>query len=406
MTSRFPYPIEKGDKLRIFHQIRVLASQHNIVLCALCEEAVSDIDYQQVKQYCSSIYLFSLPKTTIFFNFFATIFRGLPFSVSYFFNKNIQNKIYKIVENEHPQHVYCQLIRTAEYFKNTSYPKTLDYMDAFSVGMARRAESEFFLLKPLYYFEAFLLKKYEKKIAPFFNHKTIISEQDKDLLGISDLKIVPNGVDLEFFRASLTVNEESQITSTESQITDNEVPNHKPYNIAFVGNMGYYPNVQAAKFLVKNILPLVKQEMPHVKILIAGARPTAEVLALANENVTIKSWMPDIREAYAQAEIFVAPIFHGSGQQNKILEAMAMGVPCVTTSLVNNAISATPETEILLADTEGGFAEQILKTLQLIDFQLFIKNKARNFVETHYSWASSTGVLNSIFQEEGLPDLG
>jgi polysaccharide biosynthesis protein PslH len=413
MTSRFPYPLEKGDKLRIFHQIRVLASQHDIVLCALSEEAVSETDFQQVKQYCSSIYLFPLSKTTIFFNFFANILKGLPFSVSYFFNKNIQNKIHKIVEHEQPQHIYCQLIRTTEFFKNTPQPKTVDYMDAFSVGMARRAESEFFLLKPLYLLEAFLLKKYETQIAPFFNHKTIISQQDKDLLGISDMKIVPNGVDLDFFGGSLSTNRDSlivdsvsQITNNEPQMTNNKSRIKKPYNIAFVGNMGYYPNVQAAKFLVKNILPLVKKEMPNVKILIAGARPTAEVLALANESVTVKSWIPDIREAYAQAEIFVAPLFHGSGQQNKILEAMAMGVPCVTTSLVNNAISATPNTEILLADTEGVFAKQILEILQSPNFQLLIKKNARDFVEKHYSWASSTAVLNSIFEEEELQNLG
>jgi polysaccharide biosynthesis protein PslH len=395
MTSRFPYPLEKGDKLRIFHQIRVLASQHNVVLCALCEEAVNETDFQQVKQYCSNIYLFPLSKTTIFFNFFANILRGLPFSVSYFFNKKIQNKILKIVEHEQPQHIYCQLIRTAEYFKHTPYIKTLDYMDAFSIGMARRAESEFFLLKPLYYVEAFLLKKYETKVASFFNHKTIISQQDKDLLGISELKIVPNGVDLEFFRVPSFAEGEPKTQNSKSK-----TQNPKLYNIAFVGNMGYYPNVQAAKFLVKNILPLLKKEIPNVKILIAGARPTAEVLALANENVTIKSWMPDIREAYAQAEIFVAPIFHGSGQQNKILEAMATGVPCVTTSLVNNAISATLETEILVADTEGVFKEQILSVLQSPNFQLLMKNNARNFVEKNYSWSSATAKLNDLFQDE------
>ena len=384
LTSRFPYPLEKGDKLRIYHQIRELSSHHDIVLCSLCEEPVQDLDFQQVKQYCSAIYLFPLSKKTIFFNISANLLRGLPFSVSYFFNKNIQSKILKIAEKEQPHHVYCQLIRTAEYFKNTAYVKTLDYMDAFSAGMIKRAESAFFLMKPIYQIEAFLLKKYEKRMAPYFNHKTIISEQDKNLLSISEMKIVPNGVDLDYF--------------TPKPVSKNNPS--KPFNIAFVGNLGYYPNIQAAKFLVKNILPLLKKEMPDIKILIAGARPTTEIMALAGDNVTIKSWLPDIREAYSQAYIFVAPIFHGSGQQNKILEAMAMGLPCVTTPMVNNAISATPEKAILLAETEGVFVSQILKLLQNIDYQAAIKNNARFFVETHYSWASSVAILEHIVAAE------
>jgi polysaccharide biosynthesis protein PslH len=384
LTSRFPYPLEKGDKLRIFHQIRELSRQYDIVLCALHEKSVQDFDFQQVKQYCTAIYLFPLSKGTLIFNIFSNIMRFLPFSAAYFFNKNIQKHVLKIAEKEQVDHVYCQLIRTAEYFKDTPYIKTLDYMDAFSVGMRRRADSELFLLKPFFRIEAFLLKKYEKRIAPFFNHKTIISQQDKDLLGISELKIVQNGVDTDFFKQNPT----------------SETRNPKPFSLAFVGNLGYYPNVQAAKFLVKNILPLLKKEQPLIKILIAGARPTAEVKALENDNVTIKSWLPDIRDAYTQAEIFVAPIFHGSGQQNKILEAMAMGLACVTTPLVNNAIAATPESTILLADTEGVFAKQIFKILQDADYQNLIKENARSFVETHYSWASSVKELDIVFQIE------
>jgi polysaccharide biosynthesis protein PslH len=392
LTSRFPYPLEKGDKLRIFHQIRELSGHHEIILCSLHEMPVQDVDFQQVAQYCSAIYLFPLSKTTIFFNITTNILRGLPFSVSYFFNEKTQKSIWDITQKEQVDHIYCQLIRTAEYFKNTPFNKTLDYMDAFSAGMARRAESEFILLKPVFKFEAFLLKKYEKNIAPYFNQKTIISQQDKDILGISDLKIVQNGVDLDYFKAD-------SLSNTNNLKPEN-LNSNKPYHIAFVGNLGYYPNVKAAKFLVKNILPLLKKELPNIKILIAGARPALEIMALADENVTIKSWLPDIREAYLQADIFVAPIFHGSGQQNKILEAMAIGLPCVTTSLVNNAISATPEHSILLADTEGVFVQQIFKLLQDIDYQVIIKKNARHFVETHYSWASSVGVLNAVFLNE------
>jgi polysaccharide biosynthesis protein PslH len=385
LTSRFPYPLEKGDKLRIFHQIRELSQRHEIILCALTEEVVQDADYQQVMPFCSQIHVFHLSKITIFFNILAGILRGLPFSVSYFFNQRIQKSILDIAEKEKPNHVYCQLIRTSEYFKGTVFPKTLDYMDAFSVGMYRRSQDDAWYLRPFYGLESKLLKRYETHISPYYDHLTIISQQDKLLMVGSNkinIKVVPNGIDNQYF----TPNYEQKTT-----------PN---YDIVFVGNLGYYPNIQAAKYLVKQILPLLKKEYPTIKILLAGARPSQEIELLANENVEIKRDLVDIREAYAAAKIFVAPIFHGSGQQNKILEAMAMGLPCITTTLVNNAILAKPNEEILTADTEGGFAEQILNLLQDIDYQLIIKANGRQFVKSHYSWQTATQALNDLIENK------
>ena len=385
LTSRFPYPLEKGDKLRIFNQIRELSRQHEIILCALTEEIVQDADYQQVMPFCSQIHVFHLSQITIFLNILSGILRGLPFSVSYFFNKKIQRQILDIAAREKPNHVYAQLIRTSEYFKETTYPKTLDYMDAFSVGMKRRSQDDAWFLRLFYALESKLLRRYETTIFAYYNHLTIISQQDKLLMiGNEDIniKVVPNGIDYQYF----TPNYEQKVQLI--------------YDIVFVGNLGYYPNIQAAKYLVNQILPLLKKEYPNIKILLAGARPSQEIELLANENVNIKRDLVDIREAYLAAKIFVAPIFHGSGQQNKILEAMAMGLPCITTTLVNNAILAKPNEEILTADTEGSFVEQIKNLLQDIDYQLIIKANGREFVKTHYSWHTATQVLNDLMENK------
>ena len=170
----------------------------------------------------------------------------------------------------------------------------------------------------------------------------------------------------------------------------------KRYDVCFVGNLGYYSNVEAVRFLVKKIVPLLKKAKPDIKILIAGARPTTEIQYLGNENITVLGWLDDIRAAYVNSRILVAPLMHGIGQQNKILEAMAMHVPVVSTSRVNNAIGATPETEILVADTEGVFAEQILRLLQDIDLQNLMSDNGRAFVEKRYSWAGATAALERL----------
>lgn len=192
-----------------------------------------------------------------------------------------------------------------------------------------------------------------------------------------------------------------ELEQLNNAITDNSTDN-KPYDICFVGNLGYYSNVEAVRFLIKNILPLLKKEKPDIKILLAGARPTAEIQSFANENVTVVGWIDDIREAYASSKMLVAPLMHGIGQQNKILEAMAMRVPVVSTSRVNNAIGANPESEILVADTEGSFAEQILKLLQDIDLQTLMSKNGRAFVEKNYSWQGATRELIRLIDKKNV----
>ena len=396
LTSRFPYPLEKGDKLRIFHQIRELSRFHEIVLCSLAEKPVQDIDYEEVKQYCSKIFIINCHTTSIVKNIISNLFslpagvsstKKIPFQVAYFFDNHIKKIIHKIITAEKPDHVYCQLARMAEFVKDIHIAKTLDYMDAFSMGAARRADSSHWLTKPFWKIEARKMAEYEAELAHDFNNLTIISTQDREVLDFTErnkIQVVPNGVDIHYFKK-------------------NNAALPPKYHIAFVGNLGYYPNVEAAKYLVHQILPLLLTHIPDIKILIAGARPTAEVQNLSNENVTVKGWLKDIRTAYSDAQIFVAPLYHGSGQQNKILEAMAMGLPCITTSLVNNAILAKPNEEILTiepVDTEGVWIEKIINLLQNIDNQEFISKNVRLFVEKEYSWHHSVALLNNIIEKK------
>ena len=131
--------------------------------------------------------------------------------------------------------------------------------------------------------------------------------------------------------------------------------------------------------------------------MLSGARPAARVWALENEYVDVKPWREDIRAAYEDGKVLVAPLFNGTGQQNKILEAMAMGIPCVTTTSVNDAIGAKNGDHILVADQIQEMASAIHLLLRDDEIYLNIKKKARSFVEDKFSWETSVAKLNSIF---------
>ena len=394
LTSRFPYPLEKGDKLRIFHFARELARQgQDVVLVALAEQSVENIDLQQVTAFCRQVYIFKLSKIAVVSNILSNILRGLklPFQVAYFFNSRIKTRIEKVIEKEKPDHIFCHLVRMSEYVRDAATPKTLDFMDAFGAGTERRAAISSRFVRPFWRIEARLMRDYERFIFPKFDHSTIISTQDRARLSVENpnaVRVVPNGVDVDFFSLANFKRD----TPTFDDI--------KKYDICFVGNLGYYSNIEALRFLILTVLPVLRQQKQDVKILLAGARPTAEVQHFADGNVEVVGWLDDIRLAYAASRLLVAPLLHGVGQQNKILEAMAMHVPVVTTTRVNNAVGAATEIEILLADTEGSFVVQILRLLESVDFQQVIAENGRVFVGKNYSWQRSAADLAQLFEEK------
>jgi glycosyltransferase involved in cell wall biosynthesis len=216
----------------------------------------------------------------------------------------------------------------------------------------------------------------------WFQNRFIISEPDRTYLqsfGLGRLNLLQNGVDLEKFKRS--------------------APIPQKFDIAFVGNMGYYPNVQAAKYLVKKLAGKIKENYPALKILIAGANPSRSVLALSNEWIKVSGFMEDIREAYQSAKVFVAPIFTGSGLQNKILEAMAMELPCITTSVVNESIKA-PKHLIGIADDVDSFVTQILYHLQNPEEAMHIGKSGRAFVADHFSWQQCCEPLDKLGEDK------
>jgi polysaccharide biosynthesis protein PslH len=393
LTSRFPYPLEKGDKLRAFHQLKELSSVYEIILVSLSDVEVTESDLAALRPYCKAIEVLEINKWKVYLRLVQYFVSGkLPLQVAYFVDSKLKKQVAQIISTYNPDHIYCQLIRTAEYVKNASQPKTMDLMDAFSEGANRRLRDTRGIMHCFWKREAQLLKKYEQSIAPYFDHLTIISEQDKTSLSLNhpSFEVVPNGVDTAFFISDL-------LTCSLKTVgfTDKSEPT-KQYDIVFVGNMGYYPNIQAATYLVEQLLPQLNLIFPSLKVLIAGARPSAKIQSFANQQITVSGWIPDIRLAYGSAKILVAPLFQGSGQQNKILEAMSMSVPCITTTMVNNAIGAAHKENILIADTPDEFVKYIRDMLQHPEKRNKIGNLGQVFVENNFSWKTACRKLAKI----------
>jgi len=376
LTSRFPYPLEKGDKLRAYYQIREISKSHDVYLISITEDDQLKSDLEKIRPLVKELHIIRIESIERVYSLFKAFSSGIPYQTAWFFTPKINEIIQELTATIKPDHIFCQLTRMAEYCKNMPIPKTLDYMDSFGVGMKRRANVAKGLSRFIYNMEASRMIKYEADIADKFNHLTIISEQDKAQFTFpkaSEIQVLNNGIDPSFFEYE-DLNEE--------------------VDIVFVGNMGYLPNIEAAEFLATKVLPMCGA---NVTLLLAGTSPGHRIKTLQSERVSVSGWIEDIRSAYGKARIFVAPLWSGTGQQNKILEAMAMGVPCITTTVVNNAIGAKVNEEILIADDEGQFAKMIDMLLKNDIMRSKISQNAKIFVKQNFDWKQNGLILSSIF---------
>jgi len=378
LLSRVPFPLDKGDKLRAYYFIRYLSEYHDIYLFCIDENKSEDKALNALRPYCKKIRFVRLNYVQKFINLLKALVSKLPFQVAYFYNKKIQSEVDRFISETEPDHIFCQLIRMAEYVKTNILPKTIDYQDVFSHGIKRRIEISKFYMKVVLNEEYKRLINYENEIFDLFDNKLIISEPDRNLiqhLYKDEIEIIANGVDFEYYKA---------------------IETDKEFDIVFTGNMAYPPNVDAAVFLVNEILPLVKDRISVVRVQIAGANPTLQLKQLQSENVIVTGWVDDMRISYANSKVFIAPMRIGTGLQNKLLEAMSMGIPCVSTPLSNNALNAKINDEILIGNSAEELAGCLIELLLDSKKRDVLSRNAMDFVKTNYSWEENIRKLNQI----------
>lgn len=381
ILSRVPYPLEKGDKLRAYHQLKVLHQNHEVILCCLSDTQPHPDAEKALLEISSQFHIFKLKRWRIFVNLFFGLFSRKPMQVIYFYQRKVHKVIQELIEQENPDHIYCQLIRTAEYAKHEhNYKKTLDYQDAFSKGVERREQKASWPFREIFRMERRRLIAYENIIFEYFEAKTIISAEDRRFIyhpERHDIAVVTNGIDTEFFTS--------------------EYKKPKTHDLVFTGNMSYPPNIETAEFIVSQILPELQKHKPDITLLLAGSSPHKRVLQLAKtKGVEVSGWMDDIRDAYAVGRIFLAPMQIGTGLQNKLLEAMAMELPCVTSHLANRSLKAENNKELLIGEDVNSYVTLILKLLESDQERIELGKAGRIFVQNRFSWEKSVAKLEEL----------
>lgn len=381
VLSRFPYPLEKGDKLRAYHQIRCLAEHHDIYLAAMHDKPVSDEALNQLKPFCKEIFLLENNDTKRCWNMGRAFFKGLPIQCGLFYTKTNVRRIQQIVDEVRPDHIYCQLFRMADYVKDLPVPKTLDYQDVFSKGMARRADNSNGLVKWFFNMEHRRVARYEAAIFDCFEHKTIITAVDRDLIPHprrEEIVVVPNGVEFDKFSYH---------------------GEEKEFDLIFSGNMGYAPNVDAAEYLVREILPQLLKRFPDLRLVLCGATPALRVQALESNHVVVTGWVDSMAEWYAKSRIFIAPMRMGTGLQNKLLEAMSMHLPCITSPLAARPlVEAEQHQAVASCGDTSEFVEEIERLLTDENHYRQLSDAGYQYVHQYYDWENAVRILDDLMK--------
>jgi glycosyltransferase involved in cell wall biosynthesis len=296
----------------------------------------------------------------------------------------MQRTIDRLLDQHSYDLIHAQLFRMGQYVPHVQgVPKMLDLCDSLGLNLSRRAALDRYLIRTLVKLEAKRVRRYEVEIMNSFDWGTVAAPIDRDYLLQQDatlkMSVVPMGVDLEYF----------QPTSTD----------YRPH-ILFTGTMNYFPNWDAALYFHTEIFPLVQEAYPETVFYVVGNAPPNRIRKLVNhENVVVTGYVPETRPYFDDAAVFVSPMRAGSGLQVKNLEAMAMGVPVVTSSLGALGLDASVGENLLVGDTPEAFAKHIIDLIESLDYRQAVGTAGRHLVEEKYSWDVLVQRLEGVYSQ-------
>jgi sugar transferase (PEP-CTERM/EpsH1 system associated) len=384
IAHRVPFPPDRGDRIRSYHMIKHLSKLHSVGLVCLASSRGELEQVKALRKFCDSIDVVLMPSLESRARALVGLFSPKPLTLQYFYSRRLKHIIRRHLREGGFDAVLVFSSSMAQFLPPDQRSlKIMDFADVDSDKWFQYAQRTKFPYSKVYRLEGRRLRKYELSVIPLFDYCTVISPEEERLLrsrsGSAVLCTIPNGVDLEYYRAPAMVSD---------QLT-----------VIFTGVMNYYANVDGVLYFHDQILPRIHQRIPEAKFTVVGGNPTRSIRRLGrNEKVTITGYVRDVRPFLSQAAVCVVPLRIARGMQNKILEAMAMGLPVVTTSRAMEGIDACPGRDLIVADDPGEFAARTVELLMNRQLRLKISRNARNLVESKYRWSNCLQKLDVILE--------
>lgn len=382
ITGRFPMATGQGDQARAYHQLRLLGRNHRITLVSFVDGPVPDQSRQSIAQFCERVTLVRRSPLKDVAQIARNLFARYPLQTMLYQSQEMARTLSRLLAQDSFDLAHVQLVRMAPYLENEGFaPRVVDLIDALSLNMERRFHTDHTPLRLAAYLEWKRLQRYERVVCDRYDRALVVSPIDRAAIGRLDkVDVIPIGVDLSHFPAASTERE--------------------PFTLTFTGNMHYFPNVDAVRYFVREVLPLVRREVPSAHLRIMGARPSRAVRQLARrEGVEVTGYVPNLAHHLARAAVAVCPMRSGSGMQFKVIEGMAARTPVVATHFALGGLDAAPGEHLLVADGAAQFAEQVIRLLKDSQLAAKLSENARRLVEERYTWEASVASLEQVYRQ-------
>ncbi|MBN1464819.1 TIGR03087 family PEP-CTERM/XrtA system glycosyltransferase [candidate division KSB1 bacterium] len=385
IAHRVPFPPNKGDKIRSFHELQYLRKKHNVHVAVPVD---NDDDRSAVRELTSLGYAMTaqdISTTSRWVNLMKSACSSRPLSVGAFWSSELKAKIDTLAAREQFDAAIVFSSSMAAYAIDLKIPmRIIDFCDLDSAKFAQYAEYTSAPKSWIFAIESRRLRHYEKRLVSSFDHILLISPEEKrlfDVNGYEDkVKVMSNGVTLAAMPKKVSA------------------PDIMTPNIVFTGVMDYLPNVDGVCWFVDHVWKMLRRARPDLSFYIVGKNPVDAVQELhsPSDGVFVTGFVPEVAPYLFSAGAFVAPIRIARGMQTKILEAMAHGVPVISSRGSARGIGATPAQELLVADTPEEFVSQILTLLTDRGTAGRLRENALNFIRQKFDWDRNLAVFDEL----------
>ncbi|MDC8014846.1 glycosyltransferase family 4 protein [Tahibacter soli] len=374
VTNRYPGQLAHGDQLRAWQQIRHLSTRHEITLLTFDRNAPPPRWRDAVERCCERVIVAPRSRLAMAARALAALPGRRPLQVA--MHDALPDELAALVARGRFDVAHVALARLdAAVDALAPLPCVVDFVDALSLNMARRAALDRVPWRWLARLDARRLPALERALCGKVAFAAVCSATDRAAIGdIDNLRVVCNGVDLDAFAFA---------------------PYERRDGLVFVGNLGYFPNVDAVTWFAGEVLPL----LPAVRLTLVGANPSPQIARLARHNARIElvGPVPDVHPYLARAAVAIVPLRAGSGQQLKMIEAMASGTPVVATSLSAAGLEAVDGEHALVADDGAAMAAAVERLMSDPAFAARLARQARRFVEARHGWERSASELEKLW---------
>lgn len=384
LTPYLPFPLWSGGQIRTYNLLKHLSKKHEITLFSFIRNE-NERDYiPKLMDYCVNVEVFLKRPPWSLTSLSLSAVTFYPLVVCMYLNRAVSNAIAIALEHEHFDLIHAETFYVMPNIPKNNIPKILvEQTIEYQVYQHYTKSVKYLPLKILMSWDVQKIRFWEERFWQKASLVVAMSQTDKEIMQklVKGLRVslVPNGVDTDFFRQK------------------KHLQYKKSKTVLFVGNFKWLQNREAVSMLVKDIWPKIISKLPDVKLWIVGKFPIKETVDFASPSITVSDDIDDIRKAYLDSDVLLAPIYGPGGTRYKILESMATGLPVVTTQRGCEGLDVLHGKHVLIGEDPKALAENTIKLLTNPTLYYRLVVNGRKLVETNFNWESIASILDKIY---------